>query len=97
MQKHKIFACLLAMCFGAIIFRWKSLKLLLTPLECKHVPLQTLPSVKFRVGQLACRFNWPRPPLLALPQYRTMVQVVWVYSIVALQKKLLICVILLSN
>ena len=63
MQKHKIFACLIAMCFGAIILRWKSVKLLETPLECKHVPLQTLPCGRFSVVQLACQFNWPRSPL----------------------------------
>ena len=40
------------MCYGAIILRRKSLKLLLTQLECKHVPVQTLP----------CG-NWPRSPL----------------------------------
>ena len=41
------------MYFGAIILRWKSLKLLQTPLESKHVSLQTLPFGKFRTVQLA--------------------------------------------
>ena len=31
--------------------------------ECKHVPVQTLPFGKFRAVQLASRFNWPRSPL----------------------------------
>ena len=68
-KNHKIFACVPAICFGALIFRWKSLKLLQTPLECKHVPLQTLSSGKFRVVQQACRFNWPRSPLQQEIQY----------------------------
>ena len=63
-KKHKIFASLLAMCFGAMTLRWKSLKLLQTPQQCKHVPLQTLPCGKFRAVRLACRFNWPRSPVV---------------------------------
>ena len=67
-EKHKIFACLVAKCFEAIILRSISLKLLQTTPECKQVPLQTLhvPYGKFRVEQLAWWFNWPRYPLLIL-------------------------------
>ena len=53
MQKTQNLCLFSSQCLGAIILRWKSLKLLQTPLKCKHVPLQTLP-----LGNLE-RFNWP--------------------------------------